>query len=294
VNFDNPAWRSAPLRTGARVATSLARRAVPRFSKIPVPYDEGRCAIMADLHTAMGLELYRYGRRDPDIELLGRLLSPGDVFVDGGANVGLFTLVAAQRVGPSGKVLAFEPGRAVRLQLMENVVLNGFSHVEVVPFALAAAAGEASFRAFELGGAGLNHLGPTEGEGGSVETVKLAALDEVLLPSDRARLTVVKLDLEGAEHSALLGASATLRQARPDILIEIEAPHLERMASSVSQVSALLRQHGYTFFRPDGDPSGLPVLTPIADLEAPAPRPNVFATTDPSRGRSRGIRFNDA
>src|SRR5437764_646700 len=124
MNFDNPAWRSAPIQTGLRVAKSLARKRIERLSRVPVPYDGGRTSIYADLQTPLGLGLYRYGYRDPDLDLMGRLLSPGDVVVDGGANVGLFTLVAANRVGPAGKVIAFEPGRGVRMSLMANIVLN--------------------------------------------------------------------------------------------------------------------------------------------------------------------------
>jgi FkbM family methyltransferase len=293
MNFDNPAWRASPLRTGARVAKSLARRAVPRLSRLPVPYDVGRSSIMADLNTPMGLTLYRYGISDPDAHLAGQLLAPGDVFVDGGANIGLFTLVGARRVGARGKVLAFEPGRSIRLRLMENVALNGLAQVEVIPFALSAGPGEAAFRTFDVGGAGLNHLAPADGEGGDIETVALVALDDVIIPSDRARVTLLKLDLEGGEHAALRGAAATLQQARPDILIEIGDAYLRRMGSSAAEVGALLRAHGYQFFRPGDVTEGAPTVTPLSDLTIAGIRPNVFATTNPARARERGVRFVD-
>ena len=182
--------------------------------------------------TPMGLMLYRYGHDDPDVDLCGRLLAPGDVFVDGGANVGLFTLVAADRVGAKGKVIAFEPGRVVRLRLIENVALNRLVQVEVIPAALSSKPGEAAFRVFDIVGAGLNHLAPLDGESGGLETVALTTLDAALIPHDRARLALIKLDLEGAEHEALLGAAAILRERRPDLLLEVEPSHLTRMGSS--------------------------------------------------------------
>jgi FkbM family methyltransferase len=289
MKFDNPAWRLAPVRTGIRVAKSLARRALPRLSRVPVPYDGGRTSIYADLHTPLGLELYRYGHRDPDLDLIGRLLSPGDVFVDGGANVGLFALVAAQRVGSTGKVIAFEPGRAVRLHLLENVVLNGLSQVEVIPFALSSEAGEAFFRVFDASGAGFNHLAPTEGEDGQVETVTLTTLDGVLKPRDRSRLTLIKLDLEGAEHAALLGASATLTESRADILLEVEPAHLGRMGTSAQAVADLLGGYGYTLYRPGTDDAGAPVLTRISDMTIPSARPNVLASVNAERLHRRGV-----
>jgi len=293
MNFDNPAWRANPVRTGARVAKSLARRAVPGLSRLAVPYDSGRSTIIADLNTPMGLTLYRYGVKDPDAHLARQLLAPGDVFVDGGANIGLFTLIGAQRVGARGKVLAFEPGRSVRLRLMENVTLNGLAHVEVIPFALAAIPGEAAFRAFDVGGAGLNHLAPADEEGGDIETVALVALDDVVIPSDRARLTLLKLDLEGAEHAALRGATMLLGQVRPDIIIEIEDIYLRRMGSSAAEVIALLGSQGYQFFRPGDVTEGAPTVTPLADIRIAGARPNIFATTNPARARERGVRFLD-
>src|SRR4029077_8003618 len=140
-----------------KVAKSLLRRVVPRWRRAVVPYDAGRTVIYADLLTPTGLILYRYGHDDPDIDLVGRLLAPGDLFVDGGANVGLFTLVAARRVGATGRGLAFEPGRTVRARLVENIALNGFTQVDVMPFALSAAPGEASFQEHEIAGAGMSH-----------------------------------------------------------------------------------------------------------------------------------------
>jgi FkbM family methyltransferase len=289
VKFDNPAWRSAPVRTGLKVAQSLARRAVPRLSRAVVPYDEGRSVIHADLHTPMGLMLYRYGHRDPDVDLVGRLLAPGDVFVDGGANVGLFTLVAADRVGPTGKVVAVEPGRTIRLRLLENVVINRLTQVEVIPFALSSGPGQASFRVFEISGAGLNHLSPTDSEGGALETVALITLDALLIPHDRSRLALIKLDLEGAEHAALLGAGAILREQRPDLLLEVEPAHLRRMGSSPTAIAELLSPHGYRFFRIGGDQHGVPFLVPVADISAPSKQPNIFATVDPDRAIRRGV-----
>ena len=291
MRFDHPAWRTAPLRTGLRVATSLVRKQLAALRLAPVPYDDGRLSIYADLGTPLGLTLYRYGVHDTDIELTKMLLSPGDVFVDGGANVGLFALPAATRVGTTGKVIAFEPARDVRLLLTQNVVLNRFSQVQVVPFALSSAPGEAAFRSFEIAGAGLNHLGPSAGEAGTVETVMLTTLDTVVGPSDRQRLTLLKLDLEGAEHAALQGATEILRDVRPDIIIEIEDSHLQRLGSSATQVLALLAGHGYQFFQVGAGARGEIALSPLGDPLLARSGPNVFATTKPGRAEAKGVRI---
>jgi FkbM family methyltransferase len=194
------------------------------------------------------------------------------------------------QVGPSGKVIAFEPAREVRLRLTQNVALNRLVQVEIVPFALSSAPGEATFRTFDLAGAGLNHLGPSDGEGGRVESVTLTTLDAALGPTDRRHLRLVKLDLEGAEHAALLGATEILRDVRPHMIIEIEASHLARLGSTVRDIADLLRAHGYRFFqagRADGNEIRLSAIDD--DLSAKA-GPNVFATADIEAVRRRDVR----
>jgi FkbM family methyltransferase len=293
MRFDNPAWQANPVRTGLRVLESLVRKRIGPLQVARVPYDGGPTRINADLTTPLGLLLYRYGVRDTDIELMKRLLAPGDVFIDGGANVGLFTLAAAGRVGRSGKVIAFEPAREVRLRLTENVALNRLVQVEIVPFALSAAPGEATFRSFDIAGAGLNHLSPVDGEGGQVESVTLTTLDTAVSPTDRRRLRLVKLDLEGAEHAALRGASDILREVRPDIIVEIEGTHLARLGSSVRDVADLLRGHGYRFFEAIRGESETLRLSPLGDqLTSPKAGPNVFATANLDAVRGRGVRVD--
>lgn len=289
MNFDNPAWRAAPVLTAIRVAKSLVRRAVPGLSQTVAAYDGGRSSIHADLRTPLGLGLYRYGQWDPDIALVGRLLGRGDSFVDGGAHVGLFTLVAAARVGSEGRVLSFEPTSATRERLSRNVELNAFRHVEIVPAALSSAVGSAAFRVFDVFGSGLNHLGPVDAEGGRLETVAVTTLDTALAERGYERVSLIKLDLEGAEHAALLGAQRTLSDLRPDLLLEIEPTHLARLDASPEAVEALLRPHGYSFFRIGGEVAGGVSLSPIAELRQAAPRPNVFATAHPDRLRDRGV-----
>ena len=271
--------------------TSLVRKRIGPLRTARVPYDGGRASIYADLATPLGLLLYRYGVRDADIALTKKLLSPGDVFVDGGANVGLFTLAAAGQVGQTGKVIAFEPAREVRLRLMQNVALNRLLQVEIVPFALSSAPGEATFRSFDIAGAGLNHLGPSEEESGSVESVKLTTLDAVVGATDRRRLALLKLDLEGAEHAALQGASEILRDVRPDIIIEIEESHLKRLGSTVDDVADLLRSHDYMFFKARKSHAGEVALSPLTNGLASKSGPNVFATTDPARVQRRGVQI---
>ena len=176
-----------------------------------------------------------------------------------------------------------------RLRLLENVVLNSFEQVVVMPFALSSHSGEASFRAFDMAGAGLSHLAPADDEAGEVETVALTTLDAAITPADRRRLRLIKLDLEGAEHAALVGASSILRESQPDIFLEIEPTHLARMGSTADDIATLLRAHRYAFYRMIRSDMGELSLRSVAEIVTPGLGPNVFATVDPARARRCGI-----
>lgn len=245
----HPAWTEHPVRTSLRYCVSALRQRLPLFNSAVVPYDDARSRLHVDLTTALGLGLYRYRELDPEVAWVGSLLEPGDVFVDGGANVGLYSLMAAARVGPTGKVIAFEPAAATRDRLIRNVRLSRFWHVQVRPDALSDHPGETELVVFDRDGAGLSSFAPSSTSGGRRERVPLTTLDEALSTSDTARLRVIKLDLEGAELAALRGARRVLAESSADVFLEVEPAHLERQGASASAIFGVLRELGHELFR---------------------------------------------
>lgn len=159
----------------------------------------------------------------PSIDLFGwheiattmifdQLLRPGSTVVDVGAGIGWFTLLAARRVGPSGRVVALEPEPASRDLLRRSVELNGFGNVH----ALGCAAWS------DLGRAEL-HLndGPNRGAhsmkrqfGGPTIVVPTARLDDVLDAAGIGGVDLLKVDTEGAEPEVLEGAREALDARR--------------------------------------------------------------------------------
>ena len=104
--------------------------------------------------------LYVCGSFEPnEFAFLDRVLRPGMVFVDVGANDGYYTLFAARRVGPSGRVVAAEPSSRERAHLQRNLGRNGLDNVSVVPAAIGAAAGLADLHLAHGVHAGHNTLG---------------------------------------------------------------------------------------------------------------------------------------
>jgi FkbM family methyltransferase len=291
--FGNPAWRKRPAATAARLVMWLARKNVTAWRYAIVPYDDGRSRIRIDLRSRFGFMTYVYGIDDPDLALVGALLSPGDIFIDGGAHVGMFTLVAASRVGPAGKVLAFEPAPAARAQLLRNIELSRFPWVQISARALADSAGSRDFVAFSNDAWGSSSFAPPpQFTGGHAEAVETTTLDTAIAGLDQARIRLVKLDLEGAEYSALRGAASLLRDVQPDFLIELEPEHLARQGTSAADVAALFKQHGYRFFSVDAGGKDRVRLTPAPNPGHGGARPNLFVSRNPERLARAAIRIH--
>ena len=133
-------------------------------------------------------------------------LKPGDTFVDAGANIGFYTVVAAKLVGPTGKVLAIEmmPDTAARLR--EHIRMNDLANVEVIEFALSDRSGETITATVPEGNVGQASI---MAEGDTLKArrvgVQTCTLDDIL-GSINERIALMKMDLEGAETVALKGA----------------------------------------------------------------------------------------
>ncbi len=157
-------------------------------------------------------------------------LGPGQTLVDVGAHIGYFSLLGATLVGPTGHVVSFEPDPASCQLLWASARLNGFANVDLYPFAAADAR-----RAWRLDGRGsTGTLTPLDGTQPPIAPgpiVVSVTLDEML--RHLARVDVMKLDVEGAEHLALTGAVETLARHRPVIFSEYSEAAL-RTVSGVS------------------------------------------------------------
>src|SRR6266404_4023440 len=169
--------------------------------------------------------LYVCGSFEPnEFAFLDRALKPGMIFVDVGANDGYYTLFAARRVGPSGRVVAAEPSSRERAHLQRNLGRNGLDNVTVVPAAIGADTGLADLHLAHGVHAGHNTLGGfahDDVERASLERVPIEPLDSVIARLGLARVDFVKIDVEGAEARVIAGACNLLTSMRPLMLIEV-------------------------------------------------------------------------
>ena len=215
-------------------------------------------------------DVYLYGAYEyVTATVFGRLARPGGVVVDAGAHMGAFTLLAAKRVGPTGRVLAFEPNPAQRERLARNVEANAFGQVDIRAEALSDHTGRGllhlSGDASRSGNASLGAMGDATG----VVPVSLVRLDEVTRRLGVRRVDVIKIDVEGAEAAVLVGASTTIETFRPAVVFEVN-DLLHAADGSSAPAMELLRDFGYMLYGMGVADSGAPSLAELAPGDDPS------------------------
>lgn len=165
-------------------------------------------------------------------DVLRRLIQPGMVVADVGANIGLLTLVMAWATGPGGRVIAFEPEAVPRSNLEKMKHLNGLSWVEVRDQAVGERAGRLTFHVSDIIGHSSLYALPDAEAARTVE-VEVVRLDDV---APAKRLDVVKIDVEGAELDVLAGMKGVIAK-NPDLAIiaEFGPEHLARVGQTPAQ-----------------------------------------------------------
>lgn len=181
--------------------------------------------MVADLADPLGRSLATSGMFASDAakhELIHRLLRPGDVYVDAGANVGYYTVLAARIVGPSGHVYALEPAPSSFRSLRNHLRINGCEdNVTAIPAAAGAEVGRATLTGPPSGHDISSSLRPRDGETLATD-VDVLPLGVVIAPEHRGRLKLVKIDVEGHEDAVLDGLEPLIADGvRPALIVEL-------------------------------------------------------------------------
>ena len=197
----------------------------------------------------------------PLSRLLKRLLNPGDVFVDVGANHGWFSLLAASLVGATGKAIAFEPQAKISNRLRTSASLNRFNNLLVRSQAVGDREMSASIVCPDPLNSGLVHVEADE----SSSQLSVRPLDDLLTDTTPA---LIKIDVEGYEARVLDGMTRLLStRTLKHIVIEVHPALLQHYEASESAVAHRLRSRGYTLYeiRPRLDSAGEPVIIQLPD-----------------------------
>lgn len=182
-----------------------------------------------------------------DLAALLSLVRPGDVVVDVGAHIGTFTVPLARRVGPSGRVTAFEPAAVNRALLAENVEQNDAADVVAVRGELVGSEGGDAYRPTVP--AGNTGAAAFESDDRTVASpLPRTTLDAWWAAEGRPPVEVLKIDVEGMELDVLRGAEELLSKRHPLVMVELDRQQLRRQASSLGVLLTVLDELGYRLF----------------------------------------------
>ncbi len=207
-----------------------------------------------------------HGPYEPEVAARFRqVLRPGMGVLDIGANIGYFTMLSAALVGPEGSVLAVEPNPANARLLEASRALNGFAQVTVAQVAAGQRIGLLALNATHSNG---TTSAPAAALDALLRATTVACVPVDALVGERS-IHLIKVDVEGAEYNALLGAKRLIARDRPAIISEF-SPNLMPGISGVDGPAYLAWLHGQGYaisvIEPDGSlaPAGQDVAPVMA------------------------------
>jgi FkbM family methyltransferase len=201
-----------------------------------------------DLREQVSRDIYIFGATEPSLlRFLADALQPGDVFVDAGAHVGFFTLIASRLVGAEGAVHSFEPTPDTNYRLQANVQRNNLKNVNIYQAALWEENKTLQFNDFGAAYNAYNSFSAMRHADRPLVEPRVWDVEAVTLDnfciSRSLKPSFIKIDVENAEYQVLSGSMNTLRSARPILSIEMgdyiaDDPAVHASAESLHVVSA--------------------------------------------------------
>lgn len=251
-----------------RTARFYVRRGLSRIPYLPVPVRlkiSDRATIefwwshLAPYFDENRGFLDYWGNDVADLCLVWRLLQPGMVFMDVGANQGIYSLVAGKKLQNDGTVIAFEPSPREYQRLRMHFRWNGLSRGCAEMLALGNMTKRTSFFQVASGDTTRNGLrAPTSGDPVVEIPIETITLDEYVASRGMRRLDLIKIDVEGGELDVLRGAATTLERLRPIFLCEVLDAATRPWEYPAREIIAALQNQKYDWFDVNDDGSIAP------------------------------------
>lgn len=204
-----------------------------------------------------------------EIALMSSVLGQGDTFVDIGANVGYYSLLASQLVGAGGQVHAFEPIPDNIERIRSAIERNAVRNIQLNQMAVGGGGGTLDLHIGDqrLGNSGWASVVPSERRA-NVVTVRQVSIDQYIAEHEIQSIRLIKLDIEGAEPEAIAGMHVLLTQDdAPDILCELNPWLLERRGLDSTAITKPLAEHGYRLYPIGGTiPQEINALQAVVNL----------------------------
>jgi FkbM family methyltransferase len=197
---------------------------------------------------------YKYFEHDYElnnINFLNNYLTKGMTVIDVGAHLGALSMIMAEKVGPTGKIISFEPTPSTFLLLQKTVSINGQSAV-VIPVrkAVSDKPGKAQFYVMGAEANNANSLsnnGDTQHKGVPVD-IDLTSIDLVKKEYQLSAIDLVKIDAEGAELSVLKGAIEVIKKDKPKIILALHPASIIQFGDTLLGIWQFIEENGYSVY----------------------------------------------
>jgi FkbM family methyltransferase len=213
-----------------------------------VDYDDG-LLFHCDTQSFLEWYIFFYGAFRPEVSrLINRMLRPGQVAIDIGANVGMHSVIMANRVGPTGHVVVFEPDPHPMGRLRRNMALNGIDWVTTVEAAVSARSETRTFYLHDdsIGNfANASLVAANVGKQTASVEMQVVSIDEWMRDNPLPRVDVVKLLAQGEEYNALQGMRGLIERDRPKIFFLYEPSYWQRQDLELMDAVKFFAGHGY-------------------------------------------------
>lgn len=207
------------------------------------------CFINLYFDSLLAKLIYRGDFEQEELAYINKTLVAGDSFVDVGANIGLFSLYASQKVGATGKVITFEPSPKTFNRLKENIELNGCTNTHLHQLGISDKPGELSLNisgdgmdAWETFAPDLNNRFQDQVK------VPVVTLDDMLANENKEKIRIVKIDVEGWEKFVLKGAEQFFTTYSPIIMLEFTEENTQMAGYAVTELYDIVSMWGYTWY----------------------------------------------
>jgi len=205
-----------------------------------------------DTRNFIDRRIYYFGFWEPNLSTwIARQLVPGDTFVDVGANIGYYSLLASQLVGPSGHVIAIEASPSIFTEMQHNLSLNeGLCNIRCLNIAVSDC--EAELPLFDGPQSQTHRTSLINQEGLAFGgTINAKPLPAILTDEEFTRCRLFKIDVEGAEWLVVRGLAVALSRTRPDaqFVIEISPKRLALQGRTPGDIFEVFLAAGFNAYR---------------------------------------------
>ena len=190
------------------------------------------------------------GFEKEELTFVKEILREGDIFIDIGANVGLFSLIATNCIGTKGSIISFEPSPVTFRRLRENISLNNIENIDLKNIGLSNQSGELNFYVSDNGYDAWDSF--ATGQDDKLQraiVVSVSTLDQELEQVDKSRIKLIKIDVEGWEKYVLIGGKNLFINYAPIVMVEFTEENTFNAGYAIHEIYDLMVDYGYVWHK---------------------------------------------